>query len=319
MLRDILNYARQAPSPHNTQPWRFKINERESTISLFLAPHRALDAGDPTTRETWVSMGVCYETILQAAAGLGFAHKVIVLQTNDLDQEIVRIQFTRTKEKHPEILTLLNQRHTHRGRMLHTTVPIGLARSCQQRIKDLPGITVHITDSKTIIDRVADFTDKGIQIALTSAKFRKELAPLLHTNWSQAKTGLHGYVLNHGIIGSLWEKWSVILGVDSKRKARADRQKILEASALVFVAAKGDVPKFWFDTGRAYLRVALEITKAGLANSTLTAPIEAGRFHEDIERMLSTTDRIQSMMRIGKATRTSKRRSPRLDLEDLLT
>lgn len=318
-VKDILEYARLAPSVHNTQPWRFKIDDSSSSISLFAESARALDAGDPTKRELWVSLGICLETILLSAKGLGFSAKIVHLQTNSFAGEIARITLKPSTSKQPAILDAIKNRHSYRGPMETASIPDSFIETCNQAVQDIGDVSLILVRDNERKTNIADITDKGMRMALSNAEFRKELAPLLNYNWSSARTGLHGFTMNYGLLGSIWQKWSVILGVDSKRQAAADKQRVLESSGLVFILSKGDVPPFWLNVGRAYMRIALEITKAGFAHSTLTAPVEAARFHEDIENMLSTKNRIQSMIRIGKATQTPSRTSPRLNVDELLT
>jgi hypothetical protein len=313
---DVLDYARLAPSVHNTQPWCFHIDD--STITLRVAPERTLDAGDPTGRELWVSLGICLETILQAAKGLGVTATITSLQTDTITGDIAHIQLAAPTAPQQDILDLIKNRYSYRAPMSKTSISASCIDTCREAIADLPNVSLTFVDDTQTLAQIATITDKGMRLALSSTPFRKELAPLLHYNWSKARVGLHGFVLNHGLLGSIWEKWSVIFGVDSKRKAAADRQKVLESSGLLFILSKGDVPHFWLGVGRAYMRVALEITRADLVHSTLTAPVEAARFHEDIEAMLGTTDRIQSMIRLGKATTRPTHTSPRLPLDELL-
>ena len=318
-LTDILEYARLAPSVHNTQPWHFKIDMAASSISLFAETIRALEAGDPTKRELWVSLGVCLESIVQSAKALGFSAEVTSLQHNSLTDEIAHILVKPVAQDEPELLMALKNRHSYRGPMKNDPIPDSLISTCNQAIQDIEGISLILVKENEKKDRIADITDKGMRMALSSAKFRKELAPLLNYNWSPARIGLHGFTMNYGTLGSIWQKWSVILGVDSTRQAEADKQRVLESSGLLFILSKGDVPRFWLNVGRAYMRVVLEITKAGFAHSTLTAPVEAARFHEDIENMLGTKNRIQSMIRIGNALEPNTRNSPRLSVDELLT
>ncbi|HET6746952.1 MAG TPA: hypothetical protein VFH06_02500 [Candidatus Saccharimonadales bacterium] len=316
-IAKILHYASFAPSVHNTQPWRFVAKYVE--LSLFSEPTRTLKAGDPTTRELWVSLGICLEAVILASKGLGYTATITFIQTDDPLQEIARLRFEEATEAQPELLELLQNRHSYRDDMKPTTLPPSLIASCRQTIHDLPNTSLVLVETTQTIQQIADITDKGMRLALSSSAFRKELAPLLHYNWSKSKTGLHGYVMGHNWLGSIWQKWSILLGVDGQRQAKADKQRVLQASGLLFITSRGDVPHFWFEVGRAYLRVVLEITREGYAHSTLTAPVEAARFHEDIEKMLHTTDRIQSMIRIGKATHPLKHTSPRLPAEELLT
>jgi hypothetical protein len=318
ILTELIGYARLAPSVHNTQPWQFKIED--STLSLFVNPERTLTAGDPTHRELWISLGVCFETLIQACHGLGLEITDQSIQTGSIDGEIAHIRLGTPGDKEQDILDRLKKRVSYRGHMKPASIPKTLSDDMTRKlIADLSGISIVVVGDRTIISKVADLTYQGMSLALSSPEFRKELADLINYNWSPSHIGMHGFVLNRGLLGSVWEKWSINHGIDIKRKANADQEKVLESSGLVFVVAKGDVPHFWFDSGRAYMRIALEITESGLAQSTIAAPVEAASFHEDIEKMLQTTGRIQAMLRIGEAVSTQRRKSPRLSIEELLS
>ena len=314
-IRELLEYARLAPSVHNTQPWRFVVDG--DTISLVVAPERLLGAGDPTSRESWISFGICLEAILQAAKGLGMQATITEIQGAALNNTIATIRITPdSSEKQPEILKALKNRHTHRERMELAPIPSRLIENCQNIITDLEGVNVFFMQDKSSIGKVADDTFKAMSLALSSPDFRNELYHFVHYNWSPARTGMHGYTQGEGALGSILGKLSIKLGFGLGTKARHDQQRINDASALVFIGTTGDVPSFWLRAGQAYMRVALEITKSGLAQSTLAAPIEAPNFHEDIEKMLDTPLRLQTMLRIGKAAHPV-RSSPRLEVDEL--
>lgn len=314
-IRELLEYARLAPSVHNAQPWRFIV--KDTTVSLAVAPERMLDAGDPTSRESWISFGVCLEAMLQAAQGLGMKAEITEIQGAALSDIIATVTVTPNQsEKQPGILKALKDRHTHRERMEPIDIPAALVENCQHAVKDLDGVSVLFMQEKSSINKVADYTLKAMTLALGSPDFRHELYHFVHYNWSPSRTGMHGYTLGEGLLGSIFGKLSIKLGIGLGMKARHDQQRIKDASALVFIATRGDVPSFWLSAGRAYLRVALEITKSGLAQGTLAAPIEAASFHEDIEKILGTTTRLQTMLRIGKAAHPV-RSSPRLEVDEL--
>lgn len=315
-ITELLNYARLAPSVHNTQPWKFIVDG--SSISIAAEPKRMLDAGDPTSRETWISFGICLETLLQAAKGLGMKATITHLQTATFDDIIATVSVTPDSDKRQEsILSALEKRHTYREKMEPTEIAPSLLDACQTAIEDLKGVSVLFMQDRPSIKRVGNFTFKAMSLALSSPDFRNELYELVHYNWSPSRIGMHGYVLGEGTVGSVLGKWSIKLGTGIDRKARQDQQRVLDASALIFIATKGDVPSFWLRAGQGYMRVALEVAKSGLAQATLAAPIEAASFHEDIEKMLHTSGRIQTMLKVGKATHTLKRTSPRLEVSDL--
>src|ERR1700754_1068509 len=69
-INDILEIARFAPSVHNTQPWKVRVNGWQLLIEL--DPEHALDDGDPTGRETVISLGIFCQATIMAAEHLGF-------------------------------------------------------------------------------------------------------------------------------------------------------------------------------------------------------------------------------------------------------
>jgi hypothetical protein len=314
-IRELLEYARLAPSVHNSQPWRFIV--KGTTITIAVSTDRVLGSGDPTSRESWISFGICLETLLQAAKGLGLKAEITDIQGAALNDHIATVQITEGSfEKRPAVLQALKDRHTYREKMVPVEIPEKLKTDCQTAVEDLEGVGVFFMEDKAAINEVAQFTFKAMSIALSSPDFRRELYHFVHYNWSPARVGMHGYTLGEGLLGSIFSKLSIKLGLGLSLKAKHDKQRIQDASALVFVGTSGDVPSFWLRAGRAYLRIALELAKSGLAQGTLAAPIEAPGFHEDIEKMLGTGLRLQTMLRVGKATH-AVRSSPRLNVDEL--
>jgi len=314
-ITEIIDYARLAPSVHNVQPWRFSIEQND--ILIFIETSRILHDGDQTKRELWITMGACIEAVLTAAKGLGFSAELRSSQANDIDSPVAIIHVERAGSENPKLLQLLEERHSYRETLAPAKTD-GLVTLCRKQISDLSSVEVIVTHDDAVKTMVADIALRGMKIALSSKSFRNELGPLLHTNWSNAKTGLHGYVMGLGTLGSVWQKLSVAFGVDRSRQGKADAKRVLEASELIFITSKGDIGPYWLDAGRAYFRLAILLTEHGFAHSTLTAPIEGGRFHEDIEQLLGTEQRILCLLRVGKATIPVKGRSPRLSTEELI-
>jgi hypothetical protein len=67
---EIARYARAAPSPHNTQPYRLRRLNGEEAEVIFL-PRRGLYIGDPLGRFTWLTAGIFVEICSIAAHGMG--------------------------------------------------------------------------------------------------------------------------------------------------------------------------------------------------------------------------------------------------------
>lgn len=68
---ELGEYARRAPSPHNTQPTRLRILDG-ARAELFFVTERGLPIGDPEGRFTYATCGIVVETLRIAAHARGY-------------------------------------------------------------------------------------------------------------------------------------------------------------------------------------------------------------------------------------------------------
>jgi len=70
-LLPMVRAAILAASPHNSQPWKFRV--RDGAIELYLDPQRNLGALDPYLREAHLGLGCALENLVLAAVARGSA------------------------------------------------------------------------------------------------------------------------------------------------------------------------------------------------------------------------------------------------------
>lgn len=108
-----------APSPHNSQPWLFRV--ADTWIELYLDTKRNTRALDPYLREAHLGLGCALENVVLAARAEGFAPSVWLSEgtlglipldpTPDL---VVRVTLSPGPRDVSPLYTAIPHRHTNR-------------------------------------------------------------------------------------------------------------------------------------------------------------------------------------------------------------
>lgn len=120
LWKTILEYGRWAPSPHNIQSWRFRLDD-DGDVTLMYDPTRLLPDTDPTGRFCTAGFGILLEMLSVAAAPHGLDVKTKYL-SKVLDpravglQEYAKLTLVPRDTSRPEILDrqLILDRRTSR-------------------------------------------------------------------------------------------------------------------------------------------------------------------------------------------------------------
>lgn len=116
----LVRAAILAASPHNTQPWLFKVSD--SAIELHIDKRRNVGALDPFLREEHIGMGCALENLLLAAAANGYAvstkiapGKLARIPAASKPELLARVELTPGKREESELWRAIPQRHTNRA------------------------------------------------------------------------------------------------------------------------------------------------------------------------------------------------------------
>ncbi|MFJ9863827.1 Acg family FMN-binding oxidoreductase [Streptomyces sp. NPDC101165] len=78
-LETLLAAAVAAPSIHNTQPWRFRVDPHDQSLEIRAVPERMLPLADPDSRAQYLSVGAAVFNLRLAAEHLGRRPEVWLL------------------------------------------------------------------------------------------------------------------------------------------------------------------------------------------------------------------------------------------------
>ena len=116
----LVRAAILAASPHNTQPWLFKVTS--SRIELYLDTSRNVGALDPYLREEHIGIGCALENLMLAAAANGYAAALMLIPGKlgpiaaDPGRKLVaRVDLTAGKREESELYDAIPRRHTNRS------------------------------------------------------------------------------------------------------------------------------------------------------------------------------------------------------------
>jgi nitroreductase len=116
----LVRAAILAASPHNTQPWLFKVTS--TSIELYIDSNRNVGALDPYLREEHIGMGCALENLTLAAAAHGYQAAVTLspgklgpISTEAAPKLLARIDLVPGPREKSELYDAIPHRHTNRG------------------------------------------------------------------------------------------------------------------------------------------------------------------------------------------------------------
>ena len=116
----LVRAAILAASPHNTQPWLFKVSN--SSIELHIDTRRNVGALDPYLREEHIGMGCALENLMLAAPANGYAAtatllpgKLGLIPAEPKPQLLARVDLAHGKREESELYSAIPRRHTNRS------------------------------------------------------------------------------------------------------------------------------------------------------------------------------------------------------------
>jgi nitroreductase len=117
---NLVRAAILAASPHNTQPWLFRVGD--NFVELHLDTSRSVQGLDPYLREAYIGLGCALENLMLAASANSYAAKLTLVEgalSTDLQRptlrRVARIDLTPASRQESELYSAIPNRHTNRS------------------------------------------------------------------------------------------------------------------------------------------------------------------------------------------------------------
>ena len=314
VLRRVVELACRAPSVHNTQPWRWRIDG--TRVELRADRARQLEVSDPLGRNLMLSCGAALHHLRVAAAGLGLSATASRFpDPDDLDLLAV-VELAEGPPPVPEAvedLEALEQRQTDRRRFTSWPVPderlsrLGsIAERWGARVLPLTGAS-----ARAIVERLVD---QAMDVQRRNAPLLDEQRRwVAHSSEDGVPVSSLPPQVHRGERRDRFDR-----GADETR----DRRRPVESSdGVLAICTSVDTPAAWLDAGETLSALWLRATQAGFSLVPLSQVIEV----EETRASLRTSvfydmAQPQLLVRVGwqEVTRPEQPRSPRRPLDDVV-
>jgi len=316
-IKFVLDFARLAPSSHNTQPWLFSIKGR--SVEIWGNKKRVLPASDSNHRQFFISLGCTLENIIVAADYCGFEYDFKIFPDDKENFLVAKIEFKnlapQVRPEKESSIHAIQARHANRSPYLAKSVPPQFINEIKSL--EAEGMKIAVIEDTDIKEGLAKIVCDATEAAFYDKGFTGELSRWIKPSLKKYRDGMPGYN-----IGIPWPMSFVVpLIIRYLNVARQQRKMVEEplkqTPCFLVISSENDDRRSWVEAGRALESVWLKATEAGLKMSPLAAGIQIGDFQRKMREFLKSDLYPQVFSRLGyqdKATAPS----PRLNMEEIL-
>lgn len=311
VLPRLVELACQAPSVHNTQPWRWQA--RKNRLRLYADRERLLRFEDPHGRNLVISCGAALDHAGVAARALGLDVEIARLPdgpASDLLADILLSPGEPSRTAADDI-TILRTRCTDRRRFTSWPVP-------EATLKELAG-EAHArgAEASPVTDAAARFR---LELLTQQAHVARALDPAAVAEQHRWVGGGHG---SDGVPLAVLPS---LHGPASARFAEGvvpeTRTLIDSSDGVIILGGRFDDPLAWLRTGEALSSLWLSATRQGLSVVPMSLPVEVEAAREQLrDEVLHGEVAPHILVRIGWQAigRSELPRTPRRPLSDVLS
>lgn len=316
-------YGVNAPSPHNTQSWKFEILS-DTEMNLYADENILLPATDPPARQIHIGLGCFAETLKIGATILGYETAIQWFPKGDYDlTEIgqkpachIKLKKNANIQK-SELADYIYQRQSNRRKYKGKLITNQEIETLQKLTKVSHSEMFFVNDEKEI-QAYGDLFYKAFDIeSHTYApndetrqmfRFSEEQRAKIRNGISIPQMGMSGLIKNiaeKSLDNGNKEKWHSEKSI--KLSLKSIKKGIESSKGLVFFKTKTNTKLDWVKTGQDYVRFNLALTKMNLQTHPYNQIIQEFAELQEIQKEFNqkikceAPAKIQMIGRLGRA------------------
>ncbi|MCE9576207.1 MAG: nitroreductase family protein [Deltaproteobacteria bacterium] len=317
ILRGAVACAIQAPSSHNTQPWRFR--RRGDVLELRADRDRHLDVIDPLRRQITISCGCALYNARVALRASGYVGQVDLMPDRDRPDlmALIGLGLKRTATADDlDLLAAISRRHTNRRPFFAR--PVGqaeaehLARAAAAERTKMIRLT---PDQKRELAGLVAESDRR---RFSEPAYLAQVAQWLAPTGTYRGDGIPFVEKEYGSTGRFAVGRTLADPTLGERFADIEHDRVMGAPLVVIMATRDDDEIDWLDCGQALEAVLLRATALGLSAAYVDQLLEYEDLHAAVHQMIGGDgDLVPHMaLRLGYAPPLD-RPAPRRDLDEV--
>ena len=273
LMRELVRFATLAPSSHNTQCWKFRLQERAITIEPDMS--RRTPVVDPDDHHLFVSLGCATENLVQAALANGLRADA---RFDPAGAGGVAVALEATKALPSPLFQAITERQCTRGDYDGKPLSTDELRLLEQAGTGR-GVRVMLITERPAMEKVLEYVVSGNTAQMNDPAFVDELMAWIR--FSAAEAAETGDGLYSGASGNpSLPRWlgSRVMGLFFTPKSENERyaKQIRNSAGIAVFASSVSDKAHWVEAGRCYERFALQATALGIRNAFLNQPVEVG-------------------------------------------
>ena len=312
----VIAIAARAPSLHNTQPWKFRVEG--DVIELLADSQRQLRHLDPDGRELTISCGAALFGLRLGLRGRGYIPVVDLLPDLARPELLARVRpdgrAAATAEE-AELVTALPHRHTHRGPFTPGEVPARVLMTLQldaaAERSDL--ILVH---DRAQVAGLARLTELAAAQQRADAEIAAELSRWVRPAGSTAKDGVPAAARTFqqparaepgGGSGNparpAFTGEPALLRMPPRDFGQPGTQPADGAppAATAVLTTPGDTAADWLRAGQGLQRLLLRAATRWVFASLQSQPLESPARRGEVQDLLGLAGQPQMLLQLGRA------------------